>query len=76
MVGEPEHLVAHHVVGQAVGLGVEGEQPDAEPVGLDHPARRPPPVAVGDGGGEPGGVGAGHERADARTPGRRPRAGW
>ena len=55
---EPEDLVAHHVVGQPVGLGVEGEEADPEAVGLDHArCAAAVAVAVGHGGGDPGGVG-------------------
>ena len=66
VVGEPEHLVAHHVVGQPVGLWVEGEQADVDAVGLHHAGRRRFAVAVGHGGGQPGGTGLGDEGADAR----------
>ena len=73
VVGEPEHLVAHHVVGEPVGLGVDGEQAHAEAVRLDEPGGRRGSVPVGHGGGQPGHVGARDQRADAgHEPARAP----
>ena len=66
VVREPQHLVAHDVVGEAVGLRVEAEQPDAEAVGLDDPGGGRLAVPVGHGRRQPRGAGLGDERTDAR----------
>ena len=65
MVSEPEDLVAHDVVGEPIGLRVEGQQVHPEPVGLHDPRSAGGPIAVGDGGGQPGCVGLREERTDA-----------
>ncbi len=66
VVQEPERGVAHHVIGHAVVLGIEGQQGGVQPLGLGATRARRPPVALGHGRGHPQGVGADHERGQPR----------
>ena len=80
VVDEPQDLVADHVVGQPVGLGVDAEQADAEVLRVDHAGGRRLAVAVGHGGGHPQRVGARDQGPEARhepagaPPGHQPAA--
>ena len=65
VVHEPQDLVADHVVGQPVDLGVHRQQPGAEALGVDDPGRGRLPVAVRHGRRHPQGAGTRHERREA-----------
>ena len=66
VVDEPQGGVGHDVVEGPVGVGVDGQGPEPEALDVDHPLTGRLPVGVGHGRRHPHGVGAGHERADAR----------
>ena len=66
VVEEPQGGVGHHVVGHAVGVGVDGEGVDLEALGVDHAAGRRLPVLVGHGRRDPRGPDVAHHRPEAR----------
>ncbi len=74
VVGEPERGVAHDVIGGAVGVGIERQQPHPQTLGHHDASVGGGPVPVGHGRRDPDRVGAvdeggqaGHEAAGAAS---------
>ncbi len=66
VMDEPQGGVGHDVVEGPVGVRRDGQGPEPEALDVDHPLTGRLTVGVRHGRRHPHGVGAGHERADAR----------